>query len=344
MPRPTRDLKGMRFGKLTVLEFSGYKKGKYHSKAYWKCRCDCGNEKEIAAAQLLSGSTNSCGCLHGEGKEKDNIIGNKYNRLTAIKRIYDGRNGVRYLFKCDCGKEKVILKNAVVSGKTKSCGCLSDEKIRERCFKDLSGKKFGRLTALDYFRKGNRIYWNCICECGNISKVQSSKLLSGAIISCGCYKEEHSKDIGEVNKTHSKSNTRLYKIYQQMIARCYKEYSSKYSTYGARGINVCDEWLGENGFVNFYNWAMDNGYRDNLTIDRKDNNGNYCPQNCRWATAKEQANNTRSTVFLTYRGETKSASEWAEITGIRQGTLTRRKRDGWTDEQCIETKVGEKRK
>lgn len=243
MGRPTRDLNGMRFGKLEVIEFAGYKKGKYHSKAYWKCQCDCGNEKEIAATQLLRGITNSCGCLHFENKEKDDIVGKKYNRLTAIKRVYDGRKGVRYLFKCDCGKEKVILKNAVVSGTTKSCGCLSNEKVRERCFKDLTGQKFGRLTALRVDRNDNgKTYWFCKCDCGNTHIVLANRLISGNTVSCGCHKEEIKKKIGELNKTHEKSGTRIYRIYQQMISRCYKEYSTNYERYGGRGIEVCPEW------------------------------------------------------------------------------------------------------
>lgn len=126
-----------------------------------------------------------------------------------------------------------------------------------------------------------------------------------------------------------------------MISRCYKKYSNNYDIYGGRGISICQEWLDD--FMNFYNWAMNNGYSDYLSIDRIDPNGNYCPENCKWSTAKEQANNTRSTVFLTYNGKTKPASEWSKITGISRNTITRRKRSGWTDEECLTIKTKEKR-
>lgn len=343
MPRKTRDLLGQRFGKLEVIKFDGYKKRKYSSSAYWICKCDCGNTKSIQASQLLSGNSSTCGCSKMGYKEKDDIVGMKFNRLTAIKRVDDARKGVRYLFLCDCGKQKVILKNAVVNGMTKSCGCISNEKVKERCFKDLTGQIFGRLTAIrPYETKRSGTYWYCECECGNNCVVLSQKLSSGHTVSCGCRVREVRNNIGENNKTHNMSNTRIYKIYRGMISRCYKNYSTNYKRYGGRGITVCQEWLDD--FMNFYNWAMDNGYSDDLSIDRIYPNGNYEPSNCRWATAKEQANNTRSTVFLTYNGETKSASEWAEITGIRQGTIVRRKTSyGWSDEECLTIKVGEKR-
>ena len=342
MPRATKNLLGQRFGKLEVIEFDGYKKGKYHRNAYWKCKCDCGNTKSIQASQLLSGNSSTCGCSKMGYKEKDDIVGMKFNRLTAIKRVDDERKGVRYLFLCDCGKKKVILKNAVVSGRTKSCGCISNEKVRERCFKDLTNKKFGRLTAISIDSCDNgKTYWRCKCDCGNEHVVLTNRLISGHTTSCGCRKEEINKAISDINKTHELSNSRIYGIYRGMISRCYKKYSNNYNRYGGRGITICKEWLDD--FMNFYKWAMENGYYDDLSIDRIDVNGNYCPENCRWATAKEQANNTRSTVFLTYNGQTKSASEWSRITGISRNTITRRKRSGWTDEECLTIKAGEKR-
>lgn len=330
MPRPTRDLKGMRFEKLTVLEFSGYKKGKYHSKAYWKCKCDCGNEKEISADQLLRGIVKSCGC--SKRKEENDITGKKFNRLTAIKRV-DSENGIRYLFRCDCGKEKVIFKKAVVSGKTKSCGCLSNEKVHERCFKDLSGQKFGRLTALEVDRNDKgKIYWLCKCDCGNSCTVLTNRLTSGHTKSCGCIEKEK---IGNLNKTHGKYRTRIYRIYQQMVSRCYKEYSTKYNDYGGRGITICPEWLGEHGFENFFEWSMKNGYAENLTIDRINNDGNYEPSNCRWATVKQQANNRRTSRYIDVDGEKMTVAMFSDMNGINSRLFVTRRLDKGYDYKKI---------
>lgn len=274
--------------------------------------------------------------------ESENIIGEKFNRLTAIERVYDKSGYIKYLFKCDCGNEKIIKKYSVINGLTKSCGCLNNEIVKKRCFKDLTGQVFGRLTAISpHHTTRLGTYWNCKCVCGNECIVLTTKLSNGHTTSCGCRKEETKQKLSNLNKTHELSNSRLYKIYRGMISRCYKDYSSNYDRYGGRGITICQEWLDD--FMNFYNWAMENGYSDDLSIDRIDSNGNYEPNNCRWVNAKKQANNTRSTIFLTYKGETKSASEWSEITGINRNAITRRKRNGWTDEECLTIKIGEKR-
>lgn len=339
MPRPTRDLKGMRFGKLKVLEFDGYKQEKYSRQAYWKCQCDCGNIKSIRAIQLISGGTNSCGCSQFDNMEKQDIIGKKFGKLTAIKRVERKGRHIYYLFKCDCGNEKIISKEAVVEGKTRSCGCLQHKSPPN--FKDLTGRRFGRLTVLerteDYVSpSGNRCsQWLCQCDCGNTTVVVTSSLTLGITSSCGCKSIETTK---ELCTTHGMSGKRIYNLYYSMRGRCYNPDSISYKKYGAKGITVCDEWMGEDGFINFYNWSMTNGYQEHLTIDRIDGTKGYSPDNCRWATYKEQANNTKATVFLTYKGETKPASEWAEITGISQSAITGRKRKGWTDEECLTIK------
>lgn len=208
-------------------------------------------------------------------------------------------------------------------------------------FKDLTGQRFGRLTVVyrveDYISpKGYAIpKWECVCDCGNKLEARGDKLKSGTLKSCGCL---HKRTIKKrVNQKHGMSNTRLYRIYKEMYGRCYSPKCPAYQDYGGRGIKICQEWLDD--FMNFYNWAITNGYRDDLTIDRINNDGNYEPSNCRWATAKEQARNTRNTVFLTYKGETKSVPEWAEIIGISKDTLTYRKRAGWSDKECIEIPV-----
>lgn len=203
-------------------------------------------------------------------------------------------------------------------------------------FIDLTGQRFGRLTVIKKLgHRGKHILWLCVCDCGTERAVASTHLRSGHSQSCGCLQKEHTV---ASSKTHGMSNTRIYREYASMKRRCDNPNVQDYSHYGGRGITICEEW--RNDFMAFYNWAMANGYRDDLTIDRIDFNGNYEPSNCRWATMKEQANNTRRNSFLEFNGETKTVKQWAEIVGIRYGTLVARLNDyGWSVEKALTTPV-----
>ena len=157
---------------------------------------------------------------------------------------------------------------------------------------DLTGMRFGRLSVK---RKSNPkkgyhgSMWECVCECGNTTIVNAQNLKSGNTTSCGCYgAEQRIKSV----KKHGETGTRLYRIWKAMHTRCYNEKSPAYRYYGSRGIRVCDGWI--NNFADFQNWSMSHGYRDNLTIDRIDVNGNYSPDNCRWVTMAEQNKNKRA--------------------------------------------------
>lgn len=180
----------------------------------------------------------------------------------------------------------------------------------------LSGRRFGRLVAGDMFlgRGGVRMY-ECRCDCGNLVKVAGYDLLRGHTVSCGCWGRE--ARLNALTK-HGGCKTRLYRIWADMKTRCSNPRSRGWRWYGARGVRVCPEW---ETFAPFRDWAMTNGYEDSLTIDRIDRNGDYCPENCRWATWTEQNRNKDGVVELTFNGRTMFRAEWCKELGIDSSTL-----------------------
>ena len=196
------------------------------------------------------------------------------------------------------------------------------------------GKRFGRLTVIaegDKSGTSRQARWVCRCECGRItSPILGNKLRSGETKSCGCYKRDL---VIERSTKHNLCHTRIHNIWVGMKNRCYNPNSPKYHRYGARGIRVCDEWL--NNLEAFYDWAMANGYQDDLSIDRRDNDGNYCPENCRWATSEVQSNNKGHHIMLEINGETKTIAQWARETGLKYRTIHARYNRGWTGESLI---------
>ena len=202
-------------------------------------------------------------------------------------------------------------------------------------FKDLTGQIFGRLTVIDfaYTSKGRKAYWNCLCECGKRTVVSGDKLRSGRTKSCGCLQDELRKK-GLNHRTHGMTNTKLYVIWCNMKARCYSENCDMYYNYGGRGIRVCDEW--RNSFKNFAEWAFSSGYTNGLSIERKNVDGNYEPNNCLWIPLREQAFNQRRSHRLTAFGKTQTIGEWANETGLKYDTIERRiNQYGWTAEEAL---------
>lgn len=264
------------------------------------------------------------------------ITGQKFNKWTVESLAYVKGYDKYYNCVCECGTRKIVLGQNIRNGKSKSCGCEKHKQAHN--FIDRTGQKYNRLTCLRYEKRKGYIYWECQCDCGNITWVRSENLTSGAVKSCGCAGDH-------VNRIHGKSHTRLHNIWSRLFYRCYNPKCAHYYCYGGRGIKVCEEWHGTEGFMEFQKWAMNNGYADNLSIDRIDVNGNYEPSNCRWADQTTQMNNTRANHYITYEGETHTITEWARIKGMKVTTLSQRIiKLGWPLDKAFkeEVKVGRK--
>lgn len=182
---------------------------------------------------------------------------------------------------------------------------------------DISGERFGRLLVLKEEKSscGHR-RWLCQCDCGNKKIISQTDLRTGKSTSCGCY---HNERLSEISRKHGETHTRLYRIWRGMINRCENKKDKAFEWYGARGIEVCDEWRKD--FTQFRDWANKNGYKENLTIDRIDTNKNYEPNNCRWITASENSARVvhiKSARFLEVDGKSKNESQWAREIGVSQ--------------------------
>ncbi len=207
---------------------------------------------------------------------------------------------------------------------------------------DHTGKVYGRLTAIRFHgpTKHGSSFWIFRCECGAEKIIDVQSVRSGATKSCGCFRAEALKagrdQLHKDAVTHGKTGTREHHIWLQIRYRCNNKDNSGYADYGGRGIKVCERW---NDFENF---LADMGKKPSAkhSIDRIDNDGDYCPENCRWATMKEQGNNRRSNCPLTYNGETKTAKQWAEAIGMDHTTLwSRIFKQGWSVEKALTTPI-----
>jgi hypothetical protein len=188
--------------------------------------------------------------------------------------------------------------------------------------KNIKGRRFGNIKVISVSDK--KLYahgtcWDCRCDCGKLLLCWGTRLRIGKQTHCGC---RTSEIISKGRTTHGFSRTHVYRTLTRMISRCERSSHESFNDYGGRGIKVCREWR-QHPEV-FVHWALANGYRKGLTIDRKNNNGPYSPKNCRWVGWVIQARNRRSNHVVTWRGQKKTIAEWAEITGLKYHTISKR--------------------
>lgn len=255
------------------------------------------------------------------GNFKD-LTGQKFGRLTVVGRAPNKGKQTMWLCRCTCGNETVVAGYTLTHGLTQSCGCLQREILRR--FEDLTGQKFGKLTVLKRVaNKGIKLRWLCRCDCGKTVEASGSNLKSGRTVSCGCtYKQQH----------HGMRKTRLYETWNMMKQRCFNPNNHCYSRYGGRGITVFPGWL--NDFQAFYDYVskLPHFGEEGYTLDRIDVNGNYEPDNVRWADAKTQSRNKRNNIIVEYQGVKMTLAEAAEKSGVQPTTLKRRLKHGETGE------------
>ena len=196
----------------------------------------------------------------------------------------------------------------------------------------LIGERFGRLAVLSFSHihpTRDMTVWNCVCDCGKDKKVARGELISKTAISCGCYRKDVPKEI-----KHGLIKHPLYRVWADIKTRCYNEKCQSYIHYGGRGIKMCDDWV--DNFESFYDWSIENGWRKGLQIDRYPNNdGDYEPTNCRYATTRENMSNRRCTAYAEVDGIRKTSAEWAEITGGNKKVITNRIILGYTGYEAV---------
>lgn len=193
---------------------------------------------------------------------------------------------------------------------------------------EMIGKVFGKLTVISEAEKSKsgNVKWLCRCECGNETTVIGSKLRNGHTKSCGCLKKSE--------RSQGYSATRLYRIWLNMHNRCYNKKHDAFKWYGKKGVSICKEW---HDFLPFREWALANGYKETLSIDRMNSSGNYEPSNCQWVNQKEQMNNVSSNKILEFQGVQYTQAQFAEKFNLKYHTVVNRIRMGWSLERIVST-------
>lgn len=268
---------------------------------------------------------------------REDLTGKTFGRLKVAGFSSIRNKKTYWSCRCECGNDCDVRADQLKDGTTRSCGCFAADRNAE--FDDLTGRSFGRLTVIGFSHRPKKTrYWACVCKCGSEAIVPGNNLVSGKTKSCGCFHKERAADMaramGAGNITHGMTKSREYEVWHGMKQRCLDAGADDYKYYGAKGVSVCERWL--NSFENFY---ADMGPRPSKIhqIDRRDPYGNYEPSNCRWVTPKEQQRNRRQHHLLTYKGETKCLSEWAETVALPMTALWQRIQNGWPIEKALTT-------
>lgn len=264
------------------------------------------------------------------------LTNERFGRLLVLAFDSNGATGKRqWRCRCDCGAVVVVTSCSLRTGNTRSCGCLKrDTEVIRNAF-DLTGERYGRLVALRRevlsVRGRRQGRWRCRCDCGAETVVVTQALRNGNTRSCGCLDRDAK---AQRAWRHGMAKTPTYSSWCAMHTRCTNARVPSYGRYGGRGISICDRWQGPNGFEHFLD---DMGERPSLShsLERIDNNGHYEPGNCRWATPREQANNCRRNILITYQGRTQTLAQWARETGLSYDALKRRLRLGWSPEDIL---------
>lgn len=261
------------------------------------------------------------------GKRID-LTGQRFGKLVVLSKaesLREGRGAIRAMWncKCDCGNAVTVRAELLRNGKTKSCGCLKHKHSYN--FDDLTSREFGRLFVIGINRRDSRgkIYYDCICKCGNRVVVNSNSLKAGHTRSCGCLQVELSR---KRHTKHGLSYSKIRGIWRNMIRRCECKNDASYENYGGRGISVCDEWHNLEAFAK---WILEAGYdecreRGEQTIERIDVNGNYEPSNCKLANMIKQGRNKRNNREFLLNGKRITLQELSEITGVNRTTISYR--------------------
>lgn len=258
----------------------------------------------------------------------EDCIGKHVGNWTILSRCpVNSYNGsIVFNCRCKCGKEAKLLYSTLKAGKSYSCGCMRGILSAPYTTLDLLGKRFGKLTVIEKTDKRSKgsVIWKCRCDCGEICETLSNFLTHGSVKSCRkCAREKIIAAVKAANtKWKNADEHRIVHILNGMMFRCYNPRSKDYPNYGGKGVKICDEW--RNSKQAFVDWSLSHGYKPGLTIDRLDSNGDYCPENCRWATILEQQSHLKTCRIIHLpNGTVCNAAECSRITGKPRTSLYR---------------------